>query len=355
MTEDNRNEIINKETDARFSDRYSRQERFYGIGKEGQKKLKDSHVVIVGLGALGSVIAEHLTRAGVGTIRLLDRDFVEASNLQRQFIYTEEDAKNRVLKAEAAYRYLHDVNSEIQLIPAVDDLRPDTVNELLGDVDLVIDATDNMETRFLINEYCVEHGIPWIYGGAIQAQGMTMNIVPDGPCLTCLTGQTGSDSEHPQATCASAGVIAPATAVTASIESAEAIKLLIGSGEAAYGLLSFDLWKNRFHRLGIKKDPDCPICGRHAYRYLGRPTGSGGMVLCGRDSVQIMPETKRNMDFDTLAQTLSAYGKVTTSRFRLDFEGNDASFCLFKDGRAIIRNTDSIAKAKAVYAEYIGM
>lgn len=338
-----------------MSDRYSRQERFRGIGSQGQKKLRDARVAIVGLGALGSVSANELARAGVGFLRLIDRDYVELSNLQRQVLYDEQDAREGAPKAIAACEHLKRINSEIITEPVLEDFNAGNAASLIKDIDVVVDATDNFETRYLINEVCVEYRIPWIYGAALESYGMTMNFLPDGPCFTCFTEQTGAESfDGTCETCSSAGVLNAVTAVIASYQSAEAVKIIVGSDDVCRDLRVIDLWDNHFDSVSVIKNESCPICSGREYHYFGKVSGIHTDRLCGRDSIQVVPPEKRNMDFEKLGEKLKTLGSVSVGRFTLDFDSPSASFKLFRDGRAIVRRVESEGRAKSVYAEYIG-
>lgn len=247
--------------------RYSRQVAFYGVGKEGQVKLLNKRVTIIGLGGLGSVSADHLVRSGVGHLRLVDRDYVEVINLQRQILYTEEDAAKHMPKAAAAAEHLKQINSEIEIDAVQIDVNSKTIDALIADADLVIDGTDNIETRYLINEACHEYGIPWIYGSALGSSGMTMNILPDeeSPCFFCFT-----QSEGVSLTCAEVGILNTTTAVIASIQCTEAIKLLTGSGQPSRVLRVIDLWNMEDETVMIPKKDDCPVCVKHSYKYYGK-------------------------------------------------------------------------------------
>lgn len=334
--------------------RYSRQTVFSGIGEEGQRKLLSSKVAVIGVGATGTVIANNLCRAGVGFLRLIDRDYVELSNLQRQTLYTEEDVKRKMPKAVAAFEHLKMTNSEIEIEPVCTDVNSSNVESLIADADLVLDGSDNLEVRYLINEACVKHEKPWIYAGALTGTGMTVNILPGkSPCLHCLfpnlsiqgTGQT----------CSTAGVVNGITGVIASVASIEAIKILIGSPNVRKSLLYFDLWNNDFNEIEVQRTPDCPICTRHEYKLLGRPSGSYTTSLCGRDSVQIVPATTKEINFEQLALKLGKAGSVQYNKFMLQFSDGKVDFNLFPDGRAIINKVKDSSAAKSVYSEYIGL
>ena len=339
-----------------MNDRYSRQERFFGIGKDGQEKIRRSRVAIIGLGALGTVIAEELTRAGIGFLRLIDRDFVELHNLQRQMLYDEEDARMHRLKVEACAQHLHSINSEVQVEAFPEDFNYGNAESFLQDVDLILDGTDNLETRYLINEVCVKLRKPWIYGGAVEAQGMTMSFLPGEACFSCVTGTVEPFmNQSTQKTCSTAGVLSPATAIVASLEVKEALKILVSADTLEQGLITFDVWKNSFHHFHPEKKADCPICQRQKFHYLGHVAGVRASRLCGEDSIQILPEKRCHMSLDALEKKLSDLGQVRKNKYYLNFEGNDASFQVFYDGRAIILHVTSEAKAKAIYSEYIGL
>lgn len=339
-----------------MSERYARQEAFFGIGAEGQKKLAQSRVAVIGLGALGTVTANNLARSGVGFLRLADRDYVELNNLQRQTLYTEKDAAEAIPKAAAACEHLGRINSEIILEAAITDVNSLNIDSLIEDVDLVMDATDNFEVRQLINEACCHLKKPWIYGGALGAAGMTMNILPQrkSACLCCLLGNgVGVPGSEP--TCASAGILNTATNIIASFQCTEALKILTGSAAVRKELLVIDLWENTFDLIKTARDPDCPVCGCHNYKFYGKPQGVQAISLCGRDSVQVIPRQQNEIHFADFAKKLEPLGKVTCGRYTLDFDNGSIGIKLFNNGRAIIRHVSDEKKALSVYAEYIGL
>ena len=338
-----------------ISERYSRQIRFRHIGTEGQDKLLSSTVVIVGMGALGCVSANELVRAGIGHLRIIDRDLVELSNLQRQTLYTEEDAAEAVPKVFAAEEYLRSANSEVELTPVFDDLTAANADSLLGGADLIVDATDNLETRYLINEYCVEHGIPWVYGGALGSEGMTASFLPGGPCFSCFTGHSSAKGQGSGLTCSTAGVLNCLTALVASLQVTEAVKILTGADTVRRDILCIELWDNEFDPIPLEKNPDCPVCVHHRYSYLGHASGMQAISVCGKNAFQIVPANAKKPDFTLLEERLSSLGKVTVKAYYLDFVSDEASFKLFRDGRAIVSNVDTEGQAKSVYAEYIGL
>ncbi len=250
--------------------RYIRQETLRCIGLEGQERISSSAVAIVGLGALGSVNAELMTRAGIGMLRLIDGDIVELINLQRQFIYNERDAALQRYKADAAYEYLHSVNSDITIEPIKERLTALNISSLLSGIDLVIDSTDNYESRFLINEYCVHHKLPWIYGGVIGTEGMVSSILPGGPCLVCQTGTSdAAEVDIPCMSTQTAGILGPVTVTVSALQSCEAIKILTGSDAVRRGKQYIDLWGNISLNIPVAADPECPVCKHHRFRYLG--------------------------------------------------------------------------------------
>lgn len=338
-----------------MNERYSRQIRYRHIGQAGQECLLASRVAVIGMGALGSVSASLLARAGVGFIRIVDRDLVELSNLQRQILYTERDAAEDIPKVFAAAEHLAEGNSEIEIDPVFADLNSSNCKEIIGDVDLVIDATDNIETRYLINEFCVEYQVPWIYGGAVGSEGMTANFIPGGPCFSCFTGHSNADGFGSGRTCSTEGVLNSLTSIIASYQVTEAIKILTGSDNVRRDVLFAAIWDNDTEYLSLEKDPNCPICGRKEYHYLGKAAGTSAISMCGKDAYQIVPAGSGQPDMEALEKSLSELGEVRVNRFYLQFHSDEASFKLFADGRAIIEHVNSPGKAKSVYSEYIGL
>lgn len=334
--------------------RYSRQTVFPKIGADGQQKLLSSRVAIIGIGALGTVIANNLCRSGIGFLRLIDRDYVELSNLQRQTLFNEQDVAEQMPKAVAAYNHLSKVNSEIALDPVVADINSSNIEELIKDADLVLDGSDNAEVRHLMNEACHKLKIPWVYGAVLGSLGMTMNILyGDRPCFRCFQPHIPAPGSYP--TCSTAGVLNMITGIIASIESAEAIKILIGSPDVSKKLSIIDVWENTAEHLIINQAPDCPICGRGNYELLGQSKGAYSTSLCGRDSIQIVPGIPASIDFALMAEKLKMAGTVKFNRFMLNFDDGRIAFNLFADGRAIIKNAKDDMAAKSVYSEYIGL
>jgi molybdopterin-synthase adenylyltransferase len=335
-------------------DRYSRQILFNGIGEEGQRRLTTARVLIVGCGALGSAHAESLARAGVGQLRIVDRDFVEPSNLQRQTMFTESDAEKRLPKAIAAANHLRQVNSEIEIDPHVTDLNYSNIEQLIVACDVVIDGTDNFSTRYLINDACVKHNITWIYGAAVGSYGVTMTIRPhQTACLRCVFEEAPPAASAP--TCDTSGVIMPIINIVSAVQVTETLKLLTGRIEDLHGsLMQFDVWRNEWRRIGTGAPrPECLTCGLARYETLSR-AAEGAAVLCGRDAIQISPAQPTRINFPSLAERLRRLGEVKFNEYLLRFKTGKFELTVFQDARSIIRGTDEIATARSLYAKYIG-
>jgi adenylyltransferase/sulfurtransferase len=336
------------------SSRYHRQILLPQIGPEGQEKIASSTAAIVGIGALGSVSANLLARAGVGRLLLIDRDFLELNNLQRQVLFDEEDLRQNLPKAVAAQRKLKKINSEIKIEAEPSDLNARSVEELLEDADVVIDGTDNFETRFLINDFCLREKKPWIYGGAVGMEGLTYVIFPgEGPCLRCLFEEAPGPGEFQ--TCDTAGILAPVAHTVASFQAIEALKILAGKKEAVdRRLWKIDLWKKEFKAVNTAPANKCSGCTKGEYPYLSRERGSRTVALCGRNAVQIIQEKSERPNFQNLARKLSPLGAVKYNDFLLKAKVEAFEITLFQNGRAIIQGTEDPAQAKSVYAKYIG-
>ena len=336
------------------ADRYSRQVLFAGIGPAGQQLLASAHVAIVGVGATGAAAASLLARAGVGTLTLIDRDFVEPSNLQRQVLFDEADAHESLPKAEAARRKIALFNSTITVHARIADLVPANIHELLAPAQIILDATDNFETRYLINDFAVQQSRPWIYAAAIGAYAATMNILPgDAPtaCLACIFPKPPTG---PVETCDTSGILATAVNLAASIQVTEALKFLTRQTQLMRRtLLSWDLWSNEHSQINAgKPNPDCPVCGQHVFSHLageGRPH----ITLCGRNSVQIH-EHHRPVDFAAMRDRLAPHGTVRFNDLLLRFDRPPHTLTLFADGRAIIQGTTDVTLARSLYARFIG-
>ncbi len=337
-----------------MDDRYSRQILFNGIGEGGQRRLTAARVLIVGCGALGSAHAESLARAGVGHLRIVDRDFVEPSNLQRQTMFTENDAEKRLPKAIAASNHLRQINSEIEIEPYVTDVNYSNIEQLIDGCDVVIDGTDNFATRYLINDACVKHNVTWIYGAAVGSYGVTMTIRPhQTACLRCLFEESPPAASAP--TCDTSGVIMPIINIVSAVQVTETLKLLTERIEDLHGsLMQFDVWRNEWRRIGTGAPrPDCPTCGLARYETLLR-AAEGAAVLCGRDAIQISPSQPTRVNFSSLAERLRRLGEVKFNEYLLRFKTGEFELTVFQDARSIIRGTDQIATARSLYAKYIG-
>src|SRR6267142_4395603 len=326
-------------------DRYSRQMRFYGIGEEGQKRLLDSHVTLCGCGALGTVLANALVRAGVGHLRLVDRDFIETNNLQRQVLFDEHDVAENLPKAEAAARKLSAINSSVHVEPVVTDIDHTNIVELVKDADLILDGTDNFEIRYLINDVAVKLGKPWVYGGCIGSHGQTMTILPgETPCLRCVFEAAPAPGEA--ATCETAGVLSPIVNIIASYQAAEAFKILTGRlQQINRELIYIDVWENLQRRIKIAPllgKVDCPCCRRRRFEWLEGEQGTHTTSLCGRNAVQVAHRTSERLNFEDLARHLETLGEVSYNRFLLKFGVDGFEFTVFPDGRAIIKGTSDV-------------
>lgn len=340
------------------NDRYSRQIRYPAIGDAGQQALGQSTALIIGCGALGSVIANTLARAGVGKLRLVDRDFLETSNLQRQMLYNEADVDSNLPKAIAAANKLRQINSSIEIEPHVVDVDASNIQALSEGVDVILDATDNFEIRFLINDVAVKHSIPWVYGGCLGADGQTMTIIPgEFACLRCLM-LDGPPLPGTMPTCDSSGILASIISVIGSIQANEAMKILSGNREAiSRSLTIVELWQNQFRQMDVSKlrdQVDCPTCKGRQFEWLDGQRGSHSAVLCGRNAVQLSPPERQVLDLEKLAAAMESVGKVTRNRFLLRLSVESYELTVFPDGRAIINGTEDIAMARKLYAQYVG-
>lgn len=338
--------------DAQDRERYSRQLLFAGLGEQGQKRLLAARVAIAGCGALGTFQAAALARAGVGFLRIIDRDYVEPSNLQRQWLFTEADAAESLPKAAAAARRLAEINARVAVDAQVADLTAALAEDLLGDVDLVLDGTDNFETRYLINDYCVAQRKPWVYGAAVGSYGLAMPVLPgQTACLRCVYP---APPEGAQATCETAGVLGPVTSIVAAWQSAAAMKILAGqTTEVFAGVTTVDVWTGRIRQTAPPaRDPQCPCCALHRFDYLDgvrrRP-----ISLCGRNAVQIHERASR-IDLEALAGRLEPLAPVRRNEFALRFFPAPYELTIFPDGRAIIKGTQDVALARSLYARYVG-
>ncbi len=337
-------------------DRYIRQMRYPPLGEEGQRRLSESRVLVCGCGALGSVLANTLVRSGVGTVRIVDRDFVETSNLQRQVLFNEDDVATQLPKAIAATRKLRRINSQVEIEPIVADVDHTNIEKLCEGVDAIVDGTDNFEIRFLLNDVAVERGLPWVYGGCLGAEGQTMSILPgETACLRCLMQECPPPGSTP--TCDTAGILAPIVNVIASIEAIEAIKILSGNRDAVSRQLTVvELWDNRIRQVDVstlRDQVDCPTCKRREFPWLAGKQGSRSAVLCGRNAVQLT-HMGHSVSLEDLASQLDGIGTVSRNQFLLRLRVDQYELTVFPDGRAIVGGTDDVATARTVYAKYVG-
>jgi len=337
--------------------RYVRQARFAAFGEQGQQRLRNSRALVVGCGALGSVIAESLTRAGVGHLRIVDRDFLEITNLHRQVLYDEQDVADELPKAIAAKRKLERINSQVEIESHVSDVDFTNIETLATDVDCICDGTDNFETRFLLNDASHSLKIPWVYGGCIGAEGQQMTIIPgESACLRCLMNDVPPPGTTP--TCDTAGVLGPIVNVIASTQAMEAIKILSGNVESVSQTLNvFDLWDSRLRQGklgGLREKSECMTCKQAKYPWLAGEKGGSSAILCGRNAVQLNFPDQRSVDLDSLAEKLEAYGDARKNPFLIRVEIEPYTLTVFRDGRAIVAGTENVAEAKTFYARYVG-
>ena len=340
---------------AGISERYSRQVRFPAIGAAGQHRLSAARVAVIGCGALGSAAVDLLARSGVGEIVIVDRDFVEISNLQRQVLFDEADAAARLPKAVAAANAVGRINSGVKVRPLIADLTSSNIEEILTGIQVVIDGTDNFETRYLINDACMKMGLPWIYGGVIGASGMAMAILPgETPCLRCIY----PDGQAPGvlASCETAGVIGAIVTLVAAVQWAEAVKILVGDHQhLGRGLATFDLWTNDYLlATGFPRLADCPCCALRRFDYLEARATSQTTTLCGRNAVQVSPGQPLRLDLAELGRRLAAAGDVFTSAYLVRLTVDSHELTVFADGRAIVKGTSEPSVARSLYARYIG-
>ncbi|WHY99768.1 MoeB/ThiF family adenylyltransferase [Peribacillus simplex] len=338
-----------------MNNRYSRQQLFKQIGFEGQEKIRHKHVLIVGAGALGSAGAEAFVRAGIGKLTIIDRDYVEWSNLQRQQLYNEKDVEDKLPKAIAAKKHLNRINSEVEIEALVMDARTDNMDNILNDVDVLIDATDNFDIRFILNDLSHKYDIPWIYGSCVGSYGTTYTIIPGKtPCLHCILKSVPIGG----ATCDTAGIISPAVQIVSAYQVAEAFKILVDDFSTLRNtFLTFDVWSNQYYSIKLDKirTESCPSCGLDkTYPYLSYENQTKTEVLCGRNTVQIRPARNIEYRFDQLEKQLKANGAVTRNPYLLSCQLHDYRVVIFKDGRVFIHGTNNIQLAKNLYYRLLG-
>ena len=362
--------------------RYHRQMLLPGFGEEGQRRLLGSKALVLGCGALGTVIANNLARAGVGHLVIVDRDFVELTNLQRQVLFDESDVTGAMPKAEAARRKIAQINSGVEVTAVIDDVNHANIEQLAAGCDVIVDGVDNFETRFLANDCAVKHGIPYVYGGAVGTVGMSYTILPHTPggdrpweaaaggsratpCLRCIFEQAPPPGVNP--TCDTAGVLGPVVSIIASYQSAEAIKVLLGAWDRVCPtMLHMDLWSNLTKQLKVARAydvGDCVCCKGRSFEHLDGKFGSSTTTLCGRNAVQLShKQAGEKLDFTEIAERLRSHGEVTANKFMLRAtitserteEGEPFELTLFTDGRAIVKGTKQPTVARNIYAKYVG-
>lgn len=339
-----------------MDERYSRQILFSAIGKTGQKKLLHSRVLLVGCGALGASHAEMLARAGVGQLRIVDRDFVELTNLQRQTLFKESDAAERLPKAIAAKARIAEINSGIDVEAIVADVNYSNIESLIHDCDLVIDGTDNFQVRYLLNDACVKNGKTWIYGAAVSSYGTTMTIIPGKtPCLRCIFEEMPNAGSSP--TCDTTGVIMPIISSISAIQVAEALKILVGDTESLHrSIVQIDIWQNDWRKIKLSApNPDCKTCGQRIFEFLDAESQEFSAVLCGRNAVQIAPPKPVDLDLSLFAAKLSHMPDVKRNEYLVRFTSGEYEITVFRDARAIIRGTDDMSVARSLYSRFVGV
>ena len=339
----------------KVNQRYSRQILFREIGRVGQEKLLNSRVLLVGCGALGAAHAEMLARAGVGKLRIVDRDFVEFTNLQRQTLFKESDAAERLPKAIAAKIRIGEINSEIDVDAIVADVINSNIESFIDGCDLVLDGTDNFQVRYLLNDACVKHGMTWIYGAAVSSYGTTMTIRPGvTSCLRCIFDEMPDAGSSP--TCDTAGVIMPIIATVSATQVAEALKLLVGDIDSLHAsLMQFDVWANDRQRIKLgPPNADCKCCGQRVFEFLDAESGEFSAVLCGRNAVQIAPPRPTQLDLEQLSLRVGSLADVKQNEYLIRFSVGENEVTVFADGRAIIKGTDDVSAARSLYSKFVG-
>jgi len=338
-------------------ERYSRQVLFQPIGREGQEKLGRARVLLVGCGALGSVLAEILVRAGIGRLTLADRDYVDESNLQRQSLYTEADAREGLPKAVAAVRHLREINSAVEIVERIADVNAQSVASLVQEQDLILDGTDNFETRYLLNDASLKWNIPWIYGACVGSYGLCLAFLPGlTACLRCVLQQLPPPGSSP--TCDTSGVVGPIVHLVAALQAAEALKILTGNlRQVNRKVVTVDVWENRVSTMDLSqlnRDGGSPACGQGRFEFLEGVHEAQTQALCGRNAVQIWRSSPRPVDFKPIAERLARLGPVQYNEFLLRAHVDNLEIALFRDGRGIIRGTQNSDEAQRIYAKYIG-
>lgn len=338
-----------------MTDRYSRQQLFKQIGSKGQEEIGNKHVLIVGVGALGSAGAEAFVRAGIGKLTIIDRDYVEWSNLQRQQLYNENDAEGQIPKAIAAGKHLKQINSEVEIKALVMDATPNNLENLLSDVNVLIDGTDNFDIRFILNDLSHKYNIPWIYGSCVGSYGATYTVIPGRtPCLHCILKKVPIGG----ATCDTSGIISSAVQIVSAYQIAEALKILVDDfATLRKTFLTFDVWSNQHYTIKLEKikKESCPTCGTvRTYPYLSYENQTKTEVLCGQNTVQIRPARNIEYSFDQIEKQLKAHGKVTRNPYLVSCQLQNYRLVIFRDGRVFIHGTNNIQFAKSLYYRLLG-
>jgi molybdopterin-synthase adenylyltransferase len=336
---------------AMNDNRYARQILFSPLGSEGQERLRRARAAVVGCGALGTNIVNHLLRGGIGFLRVIDRDIVDWTNLHRQVLFDERDASEGIPKATAVARHAASINSEVTVEAFVEDLTPRNALRLLENVDIILDGTDNAQARYLINDFAVKNSTPWIYGGAIGATAVSAAFVPGGSCLRCLWPDPPVPGALP--TCDTAGVLPPAPALAASLQAAAAMRFIAGAG-ASDRLLQIDLWNREASSVRLVKKTDCPTCGKNIYEFLEAKATNSTTVLCGRDAVQISPPEDCDVDMEALAHRLEKVGEVKRRGPCVETAVEGCTLLIFPDGRVLVKNTGDTARARSLVSKYVG-
>lgn len=332
--------------------RYQRQTALPQIGREGQQLLQDSSVLIVGGGALGTHTANNLVRAGVGELKLVDRDYLEITNLHRLGLLDEEDLGKP--KAIAIKEKLERINSEVRVFAEATDINPSNVEQFIQDKDLVCDCTDNLLTRYLLNDACIKHELPWIYAAVIGTIGMTMEVIPGkGPCLRCLYPNQPPPGTLP--TCETAGIVDTIPQVISALQATKVYKILLGEVSLPVNLTTYDIWTNQMDKMEVKRNEDCISCSDRNYQYLEAELGQAVTSLCGREAVQINPLKEEKINLDYLKEKLVEVGEVEKLEGILRLKVDNYQLNIFKDGRAIVKGTDDEEEARSVYARYLGI
>jgi adenylyltransferase/sulfurtransferase len=333
-------------------ERYSGLTRLEWVGEAGRGRVRNSSCVVIGCGALGCSSSNLLVRYGFGSVSIVDRDFVELPNLERQTLFNEDDAAVMKPKAIAAAERLSIVNTESKVTGEVADVNPGNIERMIGGASIVVDGTDNLETRYLINDACVKNGIPWVYGACLSSAGMTFNVLPGGPCFRCMYAVAPEPGRTP--TCETEGILASVPQIVGAIQAAEAVKIVCKSGNISKHLIYIDVAAASFESISVKRSETCLTCGKGEFEYLNKGRASAAISLCGRNAVQILPAGEAAIDLKALEEKLKIAGEVSYKGYLLDFKKGGHELVIFPDGRAIVRGTSDIGVAKSLYARYLG-